>query len=289
MPPKRIPKARSYPRTRHDSSSEEEDEELNNLFQQAFVEAKHNTNNNLDLEINKKNTIKKIDKCNHSETEKENNILICSKCGIQLEDNNGDTTLKLDSIQFKKVPDKGIAKDLEIYNLHPDVIRLADKYYANVTNGDIKRSNLRKGIMFACVFQAYKELGKPQTPDHLQKVFGISRKNVSKGLTYFCLGLPNRNVEQYITAEHFIPKVFEKLNIKTELLEECLELFRLIENKSSLLNRSNPQSVSKGVVFYFLKKINNNFDLHSYSEKVDLSSTTITRICNTIDSILTPE
>jgi hypothetical protein len=285
MPPKRVSKARSYPRTRHDSSSDEEDEELNDLFKQAFVEAK--TNEPVKIKNNLQSKIKE-NKCNHTDCIKENNISICTQCGIQLDDDTNNNSVKLDSIQFKKIPDKGIAKDLEIYNLHPDVIRLADKYYASVTNGDIKRSNLRKGIMFACVFQAYKELGKPQTPDHLQKVFGISRKNVSKGLTYFCIGLPNRNVEQYITAEHFIPKVFEKLNIKTELLDDCLSLFKQIENKSSLLNRSNPQSVSKGIVFYFLKKLYNNIDIHSYSEKVELSSTTIIRICNTIDSILTP-
>ena len=67
-----------------------------------------------------------------------------------------------------------------------------------------------------------------------------------------------------------------------------IHIFKQIENKSSLLNRSNPQSVSKGVVFYYLRKINSNFDLNSYSEKVNLSATTILRICNTIDTILTP-
>jgi hypothetical protein len=292
MPPKRIPKARSYPRARHESSSEDEDEELNELFRQAYASNESsNKKSIIDKQNNTQNNKQSNDdlNCKHIETIKENNLILCINCGLQLSSVDEELDHKLDSIQFKKCPDKGIAKDLEIYNLHPDVIRIADRYYTSVTNGDIKRSNLRKGIMFACVFQAYKELGKPQTPDHLQKIFGITRKNVSKGLTYFCLGIPNRNTEHYITAEHFIPKVIDEiLNLKTELIEGCLELFKQIENKSSLLNRSNPQSVSKGVVFYYLRKINSNFDLNSYSEKVNLSATTILRICNTIDTILTP-
>jgi transcription initiation factor TFIIIB Brf1 subunit/transcription initiation factor TFIIB len=288
MPPKRIPKARSYPRTRHESS-DEDDEELNELFRQAY-EAKTVVKEENSKDDNLKLISENSDKnCSHKETVQEQNMILCNKCGLQLGSVDDEIEVKLDGYQFKKCQDKSIAKDLEEYNLHPDVIRLADKYYNSVTNGVIKRGKLRIGIMFACVFQAYKDLGKPQTADKLQKLFGITRKNVSKGLTYFCLGQPERSTVEYITARHFIPQVFEKLNIRMDIINGCYELFDQIENKSSLLNRSNPQSVSKAVVFYYLRKMNNNMDLTSYSEKVQLSETTINRICNTIDTILTPE
>ena len=65
-----------------------------------------------------------------------------------------------------------------------------------------------------------------------------------------------------------------------------MDLYRSIENKSSLLNRSNPQSVSKGVVYYYLRKLDSKFDLKKYSEEIQLSEITITRICNTIDNVL---
>jgi transcription initiation factor TFIIIB Brf1 subunit/transcription initiation factor TFIIB len=293
MPPKRIPKARSYPRVRNDKNSDSDEDELNELFQQAFAGSTTNieqTNTQLIVNTCSK-TISDEKSCNHSETTIENGYNICTHCDSYLNEDDTNNTSRNDNtrIQYRKCPDKGIAKDLEIYNLPTDVIHLADKFYANVTQGDIKRSNLRKGIMFACVFQAYKELDNPQTPDTLSKVFdNISRKNISKGLTYFCLGSPKRNSYQYITAEHFIPKIMEKFNVQTEYIKECLDLFKTIENKSSLLNRSNPQSVSKGVVFYYLRKLDNNLSLTTYSKEVELSEITINRICNTIDSILTP-
>ena len=283
MPPKIIQKARSFPRARTEVS-DDDDSELNELFKQAY-----------ESDLTKKKTIvdnNVSDTCEHLDVIQESSFTLCSKCGLQLDQIDDDYDIKLDRIQFKKTHDKGISKDLEIYNLPLEIIRLADKYYTNVTNGDIKRSNLRKGIMFACVFQAYKALGQPQTPDYLQKVFGLTRKNISKGLTYFCLGSSDKSLEKEssisITAEHFIPKIFQKFNIKSEHIDNCLQLFKQVENKSSLLNRSNPQSVSKGIVFYYLRKLNININITSYSEEVDLSITTINRICNTIDSMLKP-
>jgi hypothetical protein len=299
------PKFRSFPRARHESSDESDDEELNELFKQATlfknseikvipkVEKIEDKSLNkevpeVEVEVDELENYKNKE-CLHSESISEHNFIYCKQCGLQLsDDSNGSEVGRNDSIrlQYKKMPEKGIAKDLEIYNLPLDVINLADKLYAGVTKEDIKRGNLRKGIIFACVFHAYHKLNKPQTPDTLQKVFNISRKNISKGLTYFCLGNKERGKTEYITAEHFIPKILEKLNIKQECLSECLQLYKSIENKSSLLNRSNPQSVSKGVVYYYLRKLDSKFDLKKYSEEIQLSEITITRICNTIDNVL---
>ena len=72
--------------------------------------------------------------------------------------------------------------------------------------------------------------------DFSRQVIDISRKNVSKGLTYFCLGQPNRNVEQYITARHFIPQVFEKLNIPLKWEGEDLDEIAIINSKDHDLN-----------------------------------------------------
>lgn len=289
MPPKRVIKSRSYPRVRDESS--DEDEELNELFRQAYAASKDEESS---VSKHKKTPdeelIEELEKCKHIETVKNNNMILCLQCGHQMAELDDNSSSMQDSsrIQHRKVPDKGIVKDLEYYNFPSDVVHLADKFYNMVTNGDIKRSNLRKGIMFACVFYAYKELGKPQTPDHLRVIFDITRKNVSKGLTYFCLGCPKRNMDHYISAAHFIPQIFKQFDIKEEHIQQCLQLFQTIENKSSLLNRANPQSVSKGVVFYYLRKMNTDIDISAYSKEVCLSEVTINRICNTIDSILTP-
>jgi transcription initiation factor TFIIIB Brf1 subunit/transcription initiation factor TFIIB len=189
--------------------------------------------------------------------------------------------------QYRKTVEKGIRTDLTKLGIAPEVIDLADQYYFDVTKGEIKRSNLRKGIMFACVFQAYKDLGKHQTPDYLQNLFKISRRVMSKGLTYFYPRSNKRSGDNgYITAEHFIPRIMETFNCKQEHIQAALRLYSQVKDKTTLFNSSNPQSVSSGLVYYYFKKINADIPGNTFGKAVGLSEITITRIASRIDEIL---
>jgi len=240
--------------------------------------------------------------CRHEDVfQNENGFDICAMCGVELNSGishdqewrfYGESDNKHNSdpsrCQYKKNPDKGIRKDLEKLNIPVEVINIADDYYFQVTDGEIKRSNLRKGIMFACVFEAYKDLDQAQTPDSLQKVFNnISRKNISKGLTYFHMRYKQKSEKcDYITPAHFIPKVLELFSVTTEHQKVVLDLYNQIEGKSSLLNRSNPQSVSCGLVFYYF--VRNKIDINSgkFGKIVGLSDITVTKIASEIEDIM---
>lgn len=238
------------------------------------------------------------DECKHSETTIEDGRNICTQCGEHL-------TLEYDQeqewryygehdnkhaddpsrCQYRKSPEKGIRKDLEKFNLPVQIINLADELYFEVTKGEIKRSNLRKGIMFACVFEAYKELKNPKTPEELQTMFNLDRKNMSKGITYFTLRTPNRQ-RYYITAEHFIPKILNMLKINDEHIQNVLGLYKEFEKRSSSVNHSNPQSISSGLVYYYLKKITADITAAKFGKIVGLSEITISRIANEIEDTL---
>ena len=284
-------KSQSYPRTKNEERKIEElneDQEYNEIF-----------NNNI---TKYKNT------CDHNETIYEGNIEICIECGLKVNEeynflpewrfygeNDNKNSDDPNRCQYRKIPDKGIRKDLEKMGLPCDIIDIADKLYTDITKGDIKRSNLRKGIMFACVFQAYKNLGKPETPDYLSKKFNINKKNMSKGLTYFCLRSQEKK-KDYITAEHFIPKICEKFNIIDEHINNILNLYKKIGDKSSILNRSNPQSVSSALVYYYIKKTKDDSFIKNknipditaaiFGQEVNLSEVTIINKANEIDDIL---
>jgi transcription initiation factor TFIIIB Brf1 subunit/transcription initiation factor TFIIB len=290
-------KSQSYPRTKNEKRIIEEENDYNEIF---------NTVNKLK---NSKIINNKDEKyiCDHKETIFEENIEICIDCGLKISeeynftpewrfygDNDNKNSADPNRCQYRKIADKGIRKDLEKMDLSYDVIDIADKLYTDITNGDIKRSNLRKGIMFACVFQAYKNLGKPETPDSLSKKFNINKKNMSKGLTYFFLRTQDKK-KDYITAEHFIPKICEKFNITLEHTNNILNLYKKIEDKSSILNRSNPQSVSSALVYYYIKKTKDDCIIKKsipditaaiFGKEVDLSEITIINKANEIDDIL---
>jgi len=277
---------------------EEEVIEFDELFEMSFTSS-----------IKKKKEKKeKKEKCTHSSIINEAGIDICVDCGENVSTETFDVEWKYyaDSsksadpsrCQYRKVPDKGIKKELEKIGFSREVIDKADYFYQKVTQGDIKRSNLRKGIEFACVFYAYKALGKPIVAEKLDDMFKVSgtklgRRKMSKGITYFKTRIPKEELmqieDEYITAEHFIPDILEKFNVKEEHVNYVLNLYKVLSSKSTLLNTSNPQSVSSSLVYYFLEKLNIDITPSKFGKLVGLSEITINRITNEIKEILLNE
>lgn len=250
----------------------------------------------------KKENINLYKNCLHTDTINSNGMDICIDCGLEISilnmsekewryygDNDNINSSDPSRCQFRKNPEKGIKKELIKLGFPIDISNLSDELYLTVTKGEIKRSNLRKGIMFACVFNAYKQKNNPQIPEELQKKFKIDRKNISKGLTYFHLNNSNKTNDSYISIEDFIPKIMEKFNIKQNHIDTVLSLSKVIKNSSSILIRSNPQSVSSSLVFYYLRKLNPDISISQFSRIVKLSEITILRLINEIENIIENE
>jgi transcription initiation factor TFIIIB Brf1 subunit/transcription initiation factor TFIIB len=277
-------KNHSFPRSKQESSyqpNQTKHDPYNDLFEQAMYllnQSDDDTDSDLETIQNENNQ----NKSNSNE-----NLTTREEKWKLYNDVDSKNVHDHQRCQYRKNSDKGIDKDLRKLNLPNDVIAIADQYYYEVTKGDIKRSNLRKGIMFACVFQSYKDLGKPQTPDDLQKLFKITRKNSSKGITYFHLRSEKKSGENgYITAEHFIPKIMESFSVKQEHIQAALDLYHKLKDKDPLFNSSNPQSVGSGLVYYYFKKINVDISGAMFGKAVGLSEITIIKISNKIDEIL---
>ena len=294
--PNRTP--HSYPRTREEEKQADREAEMFMLMdayerEKAINESASTSTSKLCIAHNK---------CPHLETEVVNGVVECLDCGQHLDEimdqeqdwryygeNDNKNSSNPSRCQFRKSPDKGIRKDLEKLNLPAKIINLADQYYFEVTQGEIKRGQLRKGIMFACVFEAYKHINKHQIPDQLQKLFGIDKKNGSRGLTYFFRRKSN-NEREYVTAEHFIPKICEKFNFLPEAIEEVKQLYRYLKDKSPQLDHSYPQSVACGCVYYVMK--NKKKDVitgEEFGKIVNLSSITVIKKANEIADIMDAE
>lgn len=292
-----------------------EPNDINMDYDCKSLECKSLENKNKNI---KKSLSKKINKNENLEAQNEienncshSNIInndqgfeICLDCGVQLsleisQDQEwryyGESDNKHNSdpsrVQYKKNPEKGIKKDIERLNIPIEVVNKADDYYYEVTKGDIKRSNLRKGIIFACVFQAYKDLNQPKTPDQLMEIFKLKKKQVSKGLTFFRMNCNKESNDEnnYITPRNFIPSYLEKFQVTDEHVQIVMDLYSKIEHKSSLINKSNPQSVSCGLVYYYFKKNNIDISASKFGQVVNLSEITIQKIASEIEAIFERE
>jgi len=241
-----------------------------------------------------------IDICNHGNTTKEKGRIICEDCGIELYqeisyeqdwryfgDQDSRNNKDPSRCQYRKTPEKGIKKELERLGFPPDICELSDKLYMTVTNGEIKRSELRRGIMFSVVYESYRMKCKPKTPEELQDIFGLDSKSISQGLTYYRLRCPKENFSHDdINPKHYIPAIMEKFKTTREHVDKVMLLYDRIKDVASILNRSKPQSISKALVYYYLRRKGCKIKSSVFGKIVQLSEVIVLRLSGEISRIL---
>jgi len=249
----------------------------------------------------KNNKTEKCGECKHSETTEEGGIITCINCGEELRRNIlhekewryygvSDTRRSGDPnrVQARKCEEKSIFKDVETMNFSKKIVSDANDLYTTVTKGHIYRGNTRKAIIFACVFQAYKTNGNPQSYEQLIDIFSISKKVGLGGIKHVGLNVPKNSAihNVQITPNNLIDDVMDRFNAKAKHKDEVKNLFQKIKNRSSVLNRSRPQSVSAGLIYYWIEQNDINITLKDFAKKADLSELTITKITKEIKEIL---
>lgn len=243
-----------------------------------------------------------IETCQHKNIIEEKNVFICDECGEEV-----DTKLKCEQewryykndnryssdpkrVQLRKSDNKSIAKELEGMGFKEPVLSLADNLYNEVTEGDIFRGKSRSAIISACVFQAFKLTNNPKEYDTLVKTFNLEQKIGLKGLKYVNINMKNPKYRtEYITPAHLIVNIMANFECSEEQKNEVIAIYNQIAKKSEKLNRSKPQSVASGVVYYWIVQTNKNITLKEFVEKVKLSELTITKMVKEIEKIIKKE
>jgi transcription initiation factor TFIIIB Brf1 subunit/transcription initiation factor TFIIB len=90
----------------------------------------------------------------------------------------------------------------------------------------------------------------------------------------------------YVTPEHLIREYLTRFSIPQEREDDIISVFRQVDGKSSLLNRSRPQSVAAGVIWYWIRKEHKGVPLKDFTQKMDLSELTINKISKEITKII---
>ena len=187
-------------------------------------------------------------------------------------------------VHIRNTHERTIYKDVEGLGFGDKIIIDADKLYSQITNGQIFRGSKRKGIIFACVFHAYKTNGVTQSCEKLIKVFNITKKVGLGGLKFVNLNISTDSDirSNQITPVHLIKEIMEKFSANEKQVENALKIYKEIENRSSLLNRSRPQSVAAGLTYYWLRLKDTNISMKDFTEKIGLSELTVIKMANEI-------
>ena len=185
-------------------------------------------------ENNKNKQLESISKlCKHKILINEGGIVHCSQCGEQvLKENNfekewryygnKDTKNYNDPtrVHTRKIVDKNIYSDVENMGFNQNIIEIANQIYHDVTKDNIKRGKSRQGIVFACIFHAYKINGNPQTSASLMNHFNLKRKQGLTGMKYVQLNSPKDSQihNAIITPKHLIKEIMFNFKGTTKVL-----------------------------------------------------------------------
>ena len=228
-------------------------------------------------------------------------VKVCELCGMEMEreiDNgkewryygaadtrhNGDPS----RCHMWKTDERTINKDVENMGFSDRIIEKANRIYDDVANGKIYRGNSRKAIIFACIFHAYKLEKNPQSCENLIEIFSLDKKIALRGLKAVNLKTDKSSElkSTYITPEHLITDIMAKFDASQDQIDEGIDIYRKIQNKSSILNRSRPQSVAAGIVRYYILINSKDISMTDFRAKVKLSELTINRIVKEIEKLL---
>jgi hypothetical protein len=237
--------------------------------------------------------------CIHPYIYTENNVQKCQDCAMELSvnlslepewryyaDNDNRSYGDPTRAHARKNEEKTIFRDLQKFDFPVEICSKANEYYNLSTKGTIRRANCRLAIICACVFLAYKQQCNPQTPDYLQNKFGLTKKEVSKGLNFINLRMEKTIKPIYIDPEVFVENIMKKFNSSPKHIIEVNKLYKRVVNRSSSLNRGNPQSVVSGLIFYYFRMLKNNISYSKFSEIVGLSIVIIEKNSKIISEIL---
>jgi transcription initiation factor TFIIIB Brf1 subunit/transcription initiation factor TFIIB len=222
-----------------------------------------------------------IGECSHDEVINESGIVSCVECGKEIRKivsyekdwryyGNDDTRKNTDPnrCHIRKMEDKSIFRDVENLGFSDKIVNTANDIYTQVTNGKIYRGNSRKAIIFGCIFHSVKINGKIYSCDTLRTIFNLDKKIILKGLKHVNLNLPKNGniVNKYITPIELVNEYILKFEHVENDKTLISALYENIKNKSSIINRSRPQSVASSLIYYYFSKKmgSNNFNIKDF-------------------------
>ena len=172
-------------------------------------------------------------------------------------------------------------KEIQQLNIPQEVkIRAQDIYHQFFTK-KVHRKSCRIGIIFACIYQSFKDMKDVKEPQYIGDLIHANQKEMRKGMKFYYMNNPERSYT--ITAMDLVPHVLEKSKTFISNHDEISTIYDYVKERSEMISRSNPYSIACALVYYTLVKSNQVFDKDHFCEQVGRCPMTISKIYKEIE------
>ena len=225
--------------------------------------------------------------CEHNDNNliEDHGLTICIQCGMEVSSSKMNA-YAIDRCQKRHERDYSIYSELNQLSISENVKQLANQIYIETcrdkSNVRTHRRACRKSLIFGSIFTAYKILDEPSACERLAKEYQLETKQKLRGVKYineYGPRYPQKHL--HISAEHLI-KEYLSLYYKTNyaMIEDVIRLFKIVEDRSSIMLTSRPQSIAAGVIVYYTQLHAMKLDINNLVECIRLSKSTIQKLAN---------
>lgn len=242
--------------------------------------------------------------CKHEQSYKnDTGVMICGQCGKESDGldftqewryyGTADNRSSHDPSRChsQKSNPKGIESVFEKLNINispymKSLVAAKYKKVLSVSESTITRGQGRISIVAASLFYAYQDIGEYRTSTYIRKIFGITQKNMSLGMTKYLEAFPEDAVK-HITPEKLLPWLMKETGVDTTYYRRILAITRYISSTSELIERSTPQSITSSIIYFYLcldteLRTKLNISKAEFAKRVSLTEITITKIVKEI-------
>lgn len=180
-----------------------------------------------------------------------------------------------DNNYIKEEPNSEFSIRSELVNkgLSDDVIDEAVNI-SNTLKVTPRKGDKKKELIFLCVYYAYKNLNKPETPRNIDILLNFPIKKIQSKLNKFNYQ-GSYNIVSFVDM---IPRCCIDLKVSEEYQQDILKFGEKINKtiaKSSILNEKFPHDVAYCIVLFYLNIHGYCLDIDFIKDKTGMSTTSI--------------
>ena len=250
-------------------------------------------------------TLESVDEeCSHEDIlEVDNGLFTCRKCSVEMEIwsfapewrfyGSADNRVNKDPSRchYSKGSGKGLESTFSDCSVQIPVAikRVTEKKYNKIVERlrsekekNTVRGRRKKSIVAACLLHTYKEFGEVRTATHIRGFFDLKQKAMSRGLLEYSKTFPKDRTTT-TNPENLIRWQMMLSGIHISHYRKILTIARYLKGTSRSLKRSNPQSVSAAILYFYLclnleYKKRLGLTKNKFAARVNLSDITITKL-----------